>query len=130
MYVGSWKQLFQKHTNYYKKCQWKKCFNKQYSSINSKRWHMYKDFLYFLDNLDHNDRNTTYKVLESFATRNNIDHNKLVKKVFYHCIRMHTVPDKDIANLPEILHQELITNGIIVNQIDVKQDHSKKERKV
>jgi hypothetical protein len=64
MWVYSWKDLFQKHTSYYKKCQWTKCFNKKDAGINSKRWHMYKDFLYFIDTLDQNDKNKTYNVME------------------------------------------------------------------
>lgn len=127
MYITSWKQLFQKHTEYYTKCQWSKCFNKKDAGINSKRWHMYKDFLYFMDSLDQNDKCIAYKVMESFAARNNLDHNKLIKKVFYHCVRVCTVTDKDIGNLHEMLYQELTSNDIIVNQIDVKQDHSAKK---
>jgi hypothetical protein len=126
MYNNNWRSLFQTHINYYKKCQWTKCFNKQDAGINSKRWHMYKDFLYFMDNLDKNDRVTSFKVLESFAAKNNIDHNKLVKKIFYHCVRPNTVPDKDITNLPVELYHELAAYCIIIPQIDTKQDHSKK----
>lgn len=127
MWVNSWKQLFQKHTDYYTKCQWTKCFNKKDAGINSKRWHMYKDFLYFMDNLDQNDKCIAYNVMESFAIKNNLDHNKLIKKVFYHSVRVCTVTDKDIGNLHEMLYQELTSNDIIVVQKDVKQDHSAKK---
>jgi hypothetical protein len=126
MYTNTWKDLFQKHLNYYKKCQWTKCFNKQDATINSKRWHMYKDFVCFIDNLCCIDKIKAFQVLESFANKHNLDHNKLVKKVFYHCVRVCTVPDKDIGNLPELLYNDFIYNDIIIDQINVKQDHSKK----
>lgn len=128
MYVDTWKQLFKNHTDYYQKCMWTKCFNKQDAAVSSKRWHMYKDFLYFMDTLDPNDKIIAFTVLESFAQKNNLDHNKLIKKVFYHCVRPNTIPDKEINNLPDLLYQELTTNGIVLVQIDTKQDHSKKSK--
>lgn len=129
MWCQSWKQLFQAHTEYYSKCQWTKCFNKQDANINSKRWHMYKDFLHFMDQLDSHERELAFIILKSYATTHKLDHNKLIKKVFYHCVRPNTVPDKEVQHLPEILYQEFVRNGINLVQIDVKQDHSKKQQR-
>jgi predicted GIY-YIG superfamily endonuclease len=85
---------------------WSKLFPKNEASVMKKRYNRLKHFLNYLDN----STNPEYilQQLEQFAIDNKITHNRLVKDVFYQCIRSETVNAADdikdaVKNLQTLL---------------------------
>jgi hypothetical protein len=85
---------------------WSKLFPKNESNVMKKRYNRLKHFLNYLDKSTNSE--FVLQQLEQFAIDNKITHNRLVKDVFYQCMRSETVNAADdikdaVKNLQTLL---------------------------
>ncbi len=104
---SSWRGMMGEHFVEHKEYAWADVFGKQPGATIGKRWHMYKDFLLYIDGFAVPLRKQVLEAFEQFAFSNGISFTKVVKKVFYHIARPHTQPDADVAGLVPALKQRL-----------------------
>ena len=94
---------------------WSKLFPKKEAVVMKKRYNRLKHFLNYLDNST--NPSDILQQLEQFAIDNKITHNRLVKDVFYQCMRSETVNAADdikdaVKNLQTLLDK--ITEPIVI----------------
>jgi len=121
-----WRAMMSTHYDNHRRYKWSAQFGKKSGKVTGKRWHVCKDFLFFVDSVPQKERPSVFSVMENFCTANGVCPNILVKKVFYFMANPELVVEKEYEGLPSKLWVALYMDGF---EVQGKQN-SKKQRVV
>jgi hypothetical protein len=112
---STWRGQINDHKAVFKAgCQWQQQFGEKPGKALGKRYHMYIDFLTFVDSFDKESVPQLLGDLVEFAQQHKLAFTKLVKKVFYHVARPHTRAEGDVEEHVEVLQQFLRNRNWLV----------------
>lgn len=104
---NNWRKIYEAHKAYAGRLQWLEVFGKQKYTSQKHMWTKCSDWLLYMDSLSSENQNTFLSLLDGFAFANNIEHNALIKSVFYYLVRPEgKVPEyhvKLVASLKELI---------------------------